>query len=137
MSFKTFAATLLAVVAVVSCGCGKADDGRERFPVSGTVTYKGQPLPQGKLILMPADGETNGGPTQVVMIEQGAFDGVATPGRKRVEFYADWPNGKMITLEDGSQTPDSDTLPPSCNVHSKYELDVQSGPNEGIVWDLK
>ncbi|MCC9606532.1 hypothetical protein LOC68_17385 [Blastopirellula sp. JC732] len=137
MNSKFLAATLVGVAILAAVGCSKAGDGRERFPISGTVNFQGSPLPEGKLVLLPADGEVNAGPTQVVMIEQGAFDGESTPGLKRVEFYASWPNGKMITLENGSQVEDTATLPPSCNVHSKYELDVQRAPNEGIVWDLK
>ncbi|TWT38649.1 hypothetical protein [Blastopirellula retiformator] len=137
MNGKFVAATLMGVVALTAIGCGSAGDGRERFPVSGRVTFQGEPLAEGKLVLLAADGELNAGPTEVVMIENGVFSGVSTPGRKRIEFYASWPNGKMVTLENGSQVEDTATLPPSCNVHSQHELDVQRGPNEGLVWDLK
>lgn len=117
-------------------GCGTSGDGLTRFPVSGTVTYQGQPIEEGKLVLLPTMNETGGGPTQVIMIAEGRFDGESTPGHKRVEFYASWPNGKTITLEDGRHVPDTDTLPPSCNVNSKLELDVKAEPNVNLNWDL-
>ncbi|RCS47682.1 hypothetical protein DTL42_14280 [Bremerella cremea] len=88
-------------------GCGKAGDGLHRFSVSGTVTFRGKPIEEGKLVLMPNSKEAGAGPTQVIMIANGQFDGESTPGKKRVEFYASWPNGKRITWEDGRQVPDS------------------------------
>ena len=40
----------------LSAGCGDDGYGR-RYPVSGTVTYKGQPLKQGTITFTPADAD--------------------------------------------------------------------------------
>jgi len=39
------------------CGGGKAYDGPKRVPVTGTVTFKGQPVSGGMLSLIPENGE--------------------------------------------------------------------------------
>ncbi|MEW4453172.1 hypothetical protein AB1L30_10890 [Bremerella sp. JC817] len=136
MKSNFLAATGILLAACLLVGCGTAGDGLTRFPVAGTVTFKGKPIEEGKLILLPATSEVGSGPTQVIPIVDGQFDGESTPGMKRVEFYASWPNGKMITLEDGRQVPDSATLPPECNVHSKHELEVKPEANTGLSWEL-
>lgn len=137
MKINKFIVTFLCTCVSLLAGCGTSSDGLTRFPVSGSVTFQGKPVEQGKLILLPMTTEAGAGPTQVIPIQQGQFDGVSTPGHKRVEFYASWPSGKMITLEDGRQVADTNTLPPSCNVNSKYELDIKPEPNTNIVWDLR
>jgi hypothetical protein len=64
LSFVVFPA------AIVSLGCS-ADDGLgQRYPVSGTVTYKGAPLPKGQITFAPASGSGQGASGK---IENGAF----------------------------------------------------------------
>ncbi len=137
MKIPTLMVTGFLIACLACLGCGSAGDGLTRFPVSGTVTYQGKPIQKGKLVLLPTTKESGSGPTQVILISDGQFAGESTPGPKRVEFYASWDNGKTITLEDGRQVPDTSTLPPSCNVNSKHELEVKPEPNVGLSWELK
>ncbi len=67
------AALLMGWCAVMLTGCGKVE-GPERFPVEGTVTYEGQPVPSGLLVLEPDPTRGSGGPVSVLEIRNGRFD---------------------------------------------------------------
>lgn len=47
-----------ALAALVAAGCG-SDDKPKTVPVTGTVTYKGQPLTSGMITFLPTGGTTN------------------------------------------------------------------------------
>lgn len=65
---------------IPSVGCRKAT-GPERFDVEGTVTFDGQPVPTGLLVLEPDASKGNGGPVSVLEISNGRFDS-RQPGAK-------------------------------------------------------
>lgn len=76
---------VIAVCVAISCavpsgGCRKAA-GPERFDVQGTVTFDGQPVPTGLLVLEPDASKGNGGPVSVLEISNGRFDS-RQPGAK-------------------------------------------------------
>jgi hypothetical protein len=86
------AAVLAGVALLVVFGCGTDDGLGKRYPVSGTVNYKGQPLASGTISFIPDNPElrpANG------MIEEGSYslttltegDG-AMPGTYRVSIIA-------------------------------------------------
>jgi hypothetical protein len=52
----------LALAALSSFGCGKAED--TMYPVEGEIKFKGQPLSKGTLILRPDVGRGNDTPHQ-------------------------------------------------------------------------
>ncbi len=54
---------LASLVVFATLGCGSGDDLARRYPVSGTVTYKGKPLPKGSINFIPNDpnGRAAGG----------------------------------------------------------------------------
>ena len=60
----------MAAALALSAGCGDDGYGR-RYPVSGKVTYKGQPLKQGTITFTPADANT--GRTASGHIVDGAY----------------------------------------------------------------
>lgn len=67
--------------AVLCCGvfgCGSSD-GTVR--VSGKVTFKGTPVPAGKIYFMPDGSKGNAGPTGFADIKNGEYDTSATGGR--------------------------------------------------------
>jgi hypothetical protein len=67
---------LLAVVAMVA-GCGRPS-GPSRYDVSGTVTFRGQPVPSGSIAFEPDASRGNSGPVSVMSIIDGRFDSRAT-----------------------------------------------------------
>ncbi|WP_145266672.1 hypothetical protein [Calycomorphotria hydatis] len=76
--------------------------GPERFRVSGTVTYEGEPVPAGSISFEPDSSKGNSGPGTLVEIHDGKFD---TGTRKGVI------EGAMIARiigYDGVKLPESD-----------------------------
>lgn len=71
---------LLQLVLVFALGCGSGN-----CRVTGTVTFDGQPVSEGDMLLSDVDGRS--GP-DYGRIEDGKFDFEANPGRKRVEIRA-------------------------------------------------
>jgi hypothetical protein len=72
----------------ITTGCG--DDLKARYPVSGKVTYKGQPVPKGTISFSPVDGAGEGAYGEVVagsyrLTTYTPGDG-AVPGRYRVSI---------------------------------------------------
>jgi hypothetical protein len=66
---------LLACAAAAGCG------GDGTYRVSGKVTFKGQPVPAGKIYFMPDGSKGNTGPTGYADIKDGQYDTSATGGR--------------------------------------------------------
>lgn len=69
-------ALLLALTSTLTCfGCGGGGTGGPtRFPVSGKVTYKGQPIPTGFIMFTPDPGQGNSGPGTGAPIKNGVFE---------------------------------------------------------------
>jgi hypothetical protein len=76
-------------------GCGSG--GPQVYPVKGTVSFDGQPVPEGEIIFFPADMST----PYVGKITNGAFECRLPAGENRVE----------ITATRESPTPAPDGLP--------------------------
>jgi len=62
------ASTLL----VFNLGCGER--GPQRYHVSGTVTYKGEPVAFGSIVFQPDQSRGNSGPYGAASIKDGKFD---------------------------------------------------------------
>ncbi len=76
---RRFLPLLLLVLPLAGCG----GDGTQR--VSGTVKFKGAPVPKGKIYFAPDTAKGNSGPTGYADIVDGAFDTSATGGRGSVK----------------------------------------------------
>jgi hypothetical protein len=63
---------VLATAASLLIGC--SESGPPRYDVSGTVTYKGQPVPVGSIIFQPDPAGNNEGPYGSATIKDGKFD---------------------------------------------------------------
>jgi hypothetical protein len=71
---------LPVLVACLALGCG--GDGSHR--VSGTITFKGQPVPAGKIYFIPDGSKDNKGPTGFADIRNGSYDTSAAGGKGAV-----------------------------------------------------
>lgn len=65
----------LGLLVLASSGCQPSDEGRYRF--SGTVTYRGEPVPIGSIMLEPDSSKGNSGPAGSAAITDGKFDSSA------------------------------------------------------------
>lgn len=86
---------LLAVPAlVVLASCGETDDGLgKRYPVSGTVTYNGNPLEKGEISFVTGDVSKNFGATGTITngsytLSMGGEGDGAQPGQYKVTISA-------------------------------------------------
>jgi hypothetical protein len=81
---------LLAILLSANAGCGPT--GPKLYPVSGTVTWNGQPLPEGDIIFAPA---SPGDLEDAGKIVAGKFAFQARPGAKKVKIMANRSEGPV------------------------------------------
>ena len=67
-----FAGTMLVIAMPLLAGCGGS--GPRAVNVSGTVTFNGQPVPQGKIYFDPDTAAGNDGVQGFARIQEGAYD---------------------------------------------------------------
>jgi hypothetical protein len=124
----------LCVVALflLPCGCTSSSSPHKEktYPVSGTVTFDGEPL---------ADGEINFlgpelGLLDVAHITNGKFEGVAKAGNRRVEikaFKEKAPEAGAPTMPGADQPTQVNYIPSCYNTDSKLTAQVtEQGPNQ-------
>ena len=66
--------TVLAAAVLCGGGCGPRSTGPQRFHVSGTVTFDGEPIPVGTIYFEADATQGNAGPVSIVVIEDGRYD---------------------------------------------------------------
>jgi hypothetical protein len=115
---------LLLAALVAAAGCsGDVATGT----VTGTVTLDGQPLKEGVVRFVPADGK---GQTASAEVRDGKFTAAVPRGEMRVEFSAP----KAVRQTKMYDTPDSpvgeetaELLPARYNVQSTLKVTVKGG----------
>ena len=117
----------LCVLVVVSSGCGKS--GPPKYRVSGQVTWEGQPIPAGDIILEP----TGQGLPDHGKIVAGKFDLEATAGPKKVQILAT--REGEFDPEMGMARRES-YIPLEYNSKTKLTAEVQSNNDNQLRFDL-
>jgi hypothetical protein len=130
----------LCLLLLVSAGCGRADyKGPQRFPLSGSVTYDGEPIDFGSISFLPADGgqRVSGG-----LIENGKYSVPeaqgANAGKHRVEIRWNKKTGKQKRDPDSGEMYDDrkEALAPRFHADSELTADV-SAKQTTFNFDLK
>jgi hypothetical protein len=130
---------IFSLAACLLAGCSRRDyDGPRRYPLSGKVTYDGQPIDFGSISFMPAEGQrVSGG-----LIENGAYavpeEKGANAGKYRVEIRWQKLTGNKKRDPDSGEMYDErkEALPPK--FHSDSELEVEVTPEKTTFdFDLK
>jgi hypothetical protein len=116
---------LLGVLFLFGC-----DPKTSTYPVSGTVTWDGKPLPDGDILF--TDAENKVGP-DAGKIKDGKFEFRAKPGKKKVEIRATrmekLPANKKGAM--GETELPTDYIPNEYNRETTLTADVAaSGPNK-------
>jgi len=112
-------------------GCG----GSELATVSGTVTLDGQPLKEGSMRFVPADGKA---PTEAAMIHDGKFTAQLQRTNYKVEIHATKLVDSGVKLDEkgpGGGPTAVELLPQRYNVQSELKLTV-TGPARDARFDL-
>ncbi len=107
--------------ALLATGCG--GDGPEVVPVSGNVTWNGDPMPSGTIVFRPADGVAR---SEAGQIEEGYYSLDVPPGAKTVEITARRVvEGKFDTSNPGEKVPLTEQyVPKEYNAETTLEADV-------------
>jgi hypothetical protein len=135
---------LIAAALLAEAGCGGARDGLAREPISGTVTFKGEPLKSGTISFTPIGsqaGVSSGG-----MISDGTFqvkraDG-PIPGKYTVMIFATGARGASKAPGEGSEPAAKVStavglIPIKYNLKSELTAEVKSGGPNSYTFDLQ
>ncbi len=119
------AAPLLCCLAAVS-GCGPG--GPKTVPVSGSVTFAGEPVADGEIAFRSADGTTASWAGRIVA---GRYAIRSTVGPKRVEIIAVRPKPGAKPKASGEGVINEMYIPDRYNLESELRAEVTTaGPNE-------
>ena len=123
-------ALLLAILLAAGCG----SDEVQRYPVSGTVTFDGQPVPDGHIIFASPGGETtpDAGP---IVDGQYAFD--VQSGAKRVEIQASREVPGAPVDPAMGMAPRQEYIPPRYNTQSTLRAEVKPDGENEFNFELK
>jgi len=87
----------MVLIALATSGCGEA--GPNRYHVSGTVSFEGQPVPAGLVMFDPDVSSGNNGPQGFALIHDGVFNTADTGGKGPVAG----PHRIRVSGYDGTQ----------------------------------
>lgn len=134
LNVKVTCAAMVLLFAAV--GCGGGDNGPQTYPISGQVTYAGEPVASGRIaFLPPADA---GGPSYAFELSDGRYTGDVSAGPKRVEIYGSFETGEMESDDTGEkQIPVLESLPDKYNQSSELEVTISEGSNEDVNFELE
>lgn len=125
---RPYTLLLLGSACLVMLGC--AEQGPQRYDISGTVTYKGQPIPAGTVQFVPDSAQGNRGPSGQATIVDGKYD-TSTNGLGVVGG----PHIVNIQAFDGKALPDLD-LPNGKPIFYSYEERVELPKEESLTRDI-
>jgi hypothetical protein len=123
---------LSLAVLLLLAGCGPS--GPKTYPVSGTVTFDGQPLPTGFITFTPTEGDI--GPDSGKVVE-GKFEFRAQAGKKLVEINANRPQPGAKVEPSMGAVPFEQYIPEAYNINTTLTAEVTSGGENRFTFDLK
>lgn len=113
-----FVALSLAGFAVLCGGCGSKPI--DKYMVSGTVTFDGQPIPKGYLVLRPSDESKAADGGEIV---DGHFEFPASAGAKKVVIDASRPGPIDPEMESPKPLP---YIPTRYNTKTELSAEVKA-----------
>lgn len=120
----------------ILAGCGSSDNGVVRYPVSGKVTWNGQPLPEGDIIFIPAEKSAR---PEGAAIKEGQFELELIAGTMRVEIRASRETGEMTdsAVDPGQKIPVVENyIPTKYNDNSELKADVSPDGENQFSFEL-
>ncbi|SFI37695.1 hypothetical protein [Planctomicrobium piriforme] len=131
--------SLLVALMLCLAGCGKAEDGYQRYTVSGTVNLDGKPLETGEIVFYPRkEGPVvSGAPIQNGKFSLPESTGL-TAGGYRVAIKSEVVEGGG-SAEDQFENPPSvrSLIPAKYNTETTLTAEVMHGPQNVLNFDLK
>ncbi|MEX2170800.1 MAG: hypothetical protein WD851_15895 [Pirellulales bacterium] len=120
----------LALLSLLVAGCG--DGSPPKYPASGSVTFNGQPIPDGSIAFVPQDGRSKPSATQIV---DGKYAVELIAGGQKVIVEASkfvGPEDKVMGLRPRDQY-----LPDRYNIETTLAVDVKPEAENQFNFDLE
>jgi hypothetical protein len=130
MRAETCVAAIMCLLLATEAGCRRS--GAVTFPISGTVTYNGKPLPNGSIVLLPVSGPSAADPGTIL---DGRFAFAARAGKKKVEIRATREVGPIIRSM-GARDKQS-YIPAQYNSQTTLSAEVVPDGANQFTFDLK
>ena len=128
---KSCACCLLFCLAILLlCGCGSS--GPETCTVTGTVTWNGNPLPEGNILFVPEDGKGVPDPGKIA---DGEFRLEVKPGKKKVEITATREIGEVDPVM--GKAPRRSYIPARYNSSTELTAEVTPGTDNVFPFSLQ
>lgn len=123
-------AAALALGAVFTLGCSNEP---RLYPVSGSVTFDGQPVESGDILFLSPAGDRGPDPAK---IEKGKYALKTTAGKKRVEISASRIRPGGARGAGGEPVPE-EYIPAKYNLESELTADVKEADDNVADFDLR
>lgn len=130
---KGSAAAVLAFILMV--GCSSAPEGPTLYPVTGTVTFDGTPVAEGRIQFRKTEGDQQAFSSE---IKDGKYALEAEAGNMKVEILASRPTGKFDTSnpDEPPQPVGEMYIPARYNAESSLTADVKPDADNVIPFEL-
>ena len=102
-------------------------------PVSGSITFEGQPIPDGDILFITPDGTRGPDPAKVL---GGKYELKTTEGKKRVEISASKIRPGGARGAGGEPVPE-EYVPARYNTQSELTAEVQAAAKNVFDFELK
>jgi hypothetical protein len=126
---KHWSLGLLVCGLLVACGCGGPG---ATYPVTGTVTFKDKPLPDGEIVFVAEDGKAS----DPAPVKEGRYVARVTAGMKRIRIRAARIKEGGARDAMGLPVPE-DYLPARYNTETTLRADVVAGGANVIDFPLE
>lgn len=124
----------LVLAAIACCGCQQSESGPPKYPVSGNVSFKDEPVENGTIVFIPT---TAGRGAQIgIPITRGSYQGEVSAGPSRIYIEASRP-GPQVTNDLGEVHDSLDWyIPPQYNHATKLTYEVLPQDNIEVNFEL-
>lgn len=124
--------SLLAVCSLLGVlGCGNGETPLQTYPLTGTVTLDGKPIPTASILLKDPIGQLR---SCVATVQDGVIRGESTAGEKEVEITAyRIAEGKTIPGADGTGTEPATEQYLPAKYNSESTLTVTIAPKKNVA----
>ena len=120
-----FLLTVFVALSFVVLTLGCKESGPPNYQLSGTITYKGEPVPKGEVFLRPIGN----GPGGFAIIHDGKYETVAGKGSQGGMSHITFHGFGKVTTNNGTEGGGRDLFPPY-----KVEVDL---PEEDFVFNVE
>lgn len=134
-SFLSKGPAVVVLAAMLMAGCNSAPEGPAVFPVTGTVTFDGTPITEGRIQFRKTDGDQQAFSGE---IKDGNYSLEAQAGSMKVEVLASRPTGKFDTSnpDEPPQPIGEMYIPAKYNAETSLTAEVKSSGGNVIPFEL-